>query len=121
MNDVEPLLAQQGAQAAQCAQLLERAPLELQVDGAQAGQGFSLCQQPAVARRGDRDLRLLAQDARQRHHISRVTAAVALVEIGVENLHRLAVVSGCGEASSRQLQWRFSNTSSPSRLRSERL
>ncbi|MNS88730.1 hypothetical protein D3C72_1227180 [compost metagenome] len=107
VDDVEPLLAQQGAQAAQRGDLLEKLSLELQGDGAQAGQRLGFRQKAALAGRADRDLGLLAEDARKRHHIGGMAAAVALVEIGVENLHGVALVRACGGESSKQLQWRF--------------
>ncbi|MNL23951.1 hypothetical protein D3C87_1453660 [compost metagenome] len=97
MNDVEPFLAQQRAQAVQGAQLLEGPALEFQVDRMHAGQGVRLGQKTAAARRGNRDLGALAQHARQGHDVGGVTAPVALVKVGVENFHHERPESRCGE------------------------
>ncbi|MOA03780.1 hypothetical protein D3C78_1233030 [compost metagenome] len=109
MDHVELFLAQQRAQAAQRAQLLERPALEFQVDGLHAGQGVGFGEQAAAAGRGDGDVRALAQHARQRHDIGRMPAAVALVKVGVEDLHDVRPESRCGEGGdsaclSKQLQ-----------------
>lgn len=123
VDHVECLGPQQRAQLPQRAPLPGGRALELQRDRAHAGQGAGFIQQAAAAWRGNGDVGLSAEHARQRNDVGRMAAAVALVEIGIEDLHQSdsANVPVAVPGGSRQRQCRFSNTSGPRRLASDRL